>query len=253
MRRIDYTKEIQRICSFMASYLKASGFSKYIIGISGGIDSALSASLAVKAIGKQNVLGVLMPYQSSNPQSLKDGLLLCDSLQIEHQIVDISPMVDAYFESREPMADSLRRGNWMARTRMCVLFDLSAKLRALVVGTSNQSELMTGYFTQYGDSACALEPIGQLYKTEVWEMARQLNIPPVIINKVPTADLWEDQSDEDEMGISYADLDQILYAIHNMQDTSSFEESKLKTVYRLIARSQFKRLSPPLPEPPCSL
>jgi len=151
----------------MASYLKASGFSKYIIGISGGIDSALSATLAVKAIGKQNVLGVLMPYQSSNPQSLKDGLLLCDSLQIEHQIVDISPMVDAYFESREPMADSLRRGNWMARTRMCVLFDLSAKLRALVVGTSNQSELMTGYFTQYGDSACALEPIGQLYKTEV--------------------------------------------------------------------------------------
>ena len=141
----------------------------------------------------------------------------------------------------------------MARARMCVLFDLSAKHRALVVGTSNQSELMTGYFTQYGDSACAIEPIGQLYKTEVWEMARVLGIPEVIIAKTPSADLWQDQSDEGEMGIRYHDLDEILYAISNMDDTWVFDPDKLKTVYKLIARSQFKRVSPPLPEQPCSI
>jgi len=136
---------------------------------------------------------------------------------------------------------------------MCVLYDLSAKYGALVVGTSNQSELMTGYFTQFGDSACALEPIGQLYKTEVWEMSKLLNIPKQIIDKTPSADLWEDQSDEAEMGIGYSDLDEILYAIHHMQDTTVFDPNKLSTVYKLIARSQYKRMAPPLPEQPCSL
>jgi NAD+ synthase len=253
MRKIDYHNEMEKICSFLKSYLASSGFNKYILGISGGIDSALSAALAVRAIGKENVIGILMPYKHSNPQSLKDGLTLCHSLDISHEVVDISSIVDAYFDTRESEADPLRRGNWMARTRMCVLFDLSAKYRALVVGTSNQSELMTGYFTQYGDSACAIEPIGQLYKTEVWAMARLLDIPRVIIEKTPSADLWQDQSDEGEMGIKYHDLDEILYAITNMDDTSGFDQDKLKTVYKLIARSQFKRVSPPLPELPCSL
>lgn len=253
MRKIDYHIEIEKICSFMKSYLAASGFNKYILGVSGGIDSALSAALAAQAIGKENVIGVLMPYKHSNPQSLADGLTLCQSLGIRHEVVEITGIVDAYFDARESDADPLRRGNWMARARMCVLFDLSAKHRALVVGTSNQSELMTGYFTQYGDSACAIEPIGQLYKTEVWEMARVLGIPEVIIAKTPSADLWQDQSDEGEMGIRYHDLDEILYAISNMDDTWVFDPDKLKTVYKLIARSQFKRVSPPLPEQPCSI
>jgi len=251
MRKIDYHKEIEKICNFMANYLSASGFSKYIIGISGGIDSALSAYLAAKAIGKDKVIGILMPYRLSNPESEQHGRLLCQSLGIEYQIIDISPMVDAFFDVYEPDADALRRGNWMARTRMCVLYDLSAKYRALVVGTGNQSQIMTGYFTQYGDAACALEPIGQLYKTEVWQMAKILGIPEEIISKTPSADLWENQSDEGEMGISYPELDSILYAIQNMEDTSGIDPEKLKIVYKLIARSGYKRLAPPLPEQPC--
>lgn len=253
MRKIDHNIEMDKICTFMKGYLASSGFNKYILGISGGIDSALSAALAVRAIGKANVIGILMPYKSSNHQSLADGLSLCESLDIMHKVIDISQIVDAYFDTQEPAADQLRRGNWMARTRMCILFDLSAKYGALVLGTSNQSELMTGYFTQYGDSACALEPIGQLYKTEVWEMSRLLPIPRVIIEKVPSADLWQDQSDEAEMGIRYRDLDEILFAIRNMEDTAGFDPDKLKTVYKLIANSQFKRIAPPLPEQVCSL
>jgi len=162
-------------------------------------------------------------------------------------------MVDAYFEQLEPDADPLRRGNFMARMRMSVLFDLSAKHRALVVGTSNQSELMTGYFTQYGDSAAAIEPIGQLYKTEVWEMARHLNIPECIINKAPTADLWQDQTDEAEMGIEYRILDAILYAIKQGSSLDTFAPEKVKKVQELIRRSEFKRLNPPMPEAPCSI
>ena len=253
MRKLDYKNEIVKISSFLETYLTASGFKKLIIGISGGIDSALSAALAVKAIGKENVIGVLMPYKLSNPESLQDGKILCSHLDITYKVVDISKMVDAYFEANDPEADKLRFGNWMARTRMCVLFDLSAKYDALVVGTTNQSELMTGYFTQYGDSACAIEPIGKLYKSEVWEMARTLGIPNKLIEKTPTADLWENQSDENEMGISYAELDQILYSISKNKSLEQFPDSQVNLVYRLIARSSFKRLPPPFPEDPCCL
>jgi NAD+ synthase len=253
MRKISFQDEIQNITDFLRSYLQSSGFEKYIIGVSGGIDSALSATLAVKAIGKEKVIGVLMPYKTSHPDSLADGELLCKHLGIKWDIVDITSMVDAYFDVYEKHADSLRRGNWMARTRMCVLYDLSAKYRALVVGTSNQSEYMTGYFTQYGDSAAAIEPIGQLYKSEVWDMARVLKVPEKIINKTPTADLWLDQSDETEMGISYPQLDEILWAISNMDDLDRFDQAILEKVYRLIARSAFKRNPAPMPEAPCSL
>ncbi len=253
MRKISFQDEIQNITDFLRSYLQSSGFEKYIIGVSGGIDSALSATLAVKAIGKEKVIGVLMPYKTSHPDSLADGELLCKHLGIKWDIVDITSMVDAYFDVYEKHADSLRRGNWMARTRMCVLYDLSAKYRALVVGTSNQSEYMTGYFTQYGDSAAAIEPIGQLYKSEVWDIARVLKVPEKIINKTPTADLWLDQSDETEMGISYPQLDEILWAISNMDDLDRFDQAILEKVYRLIARSAFKRNPAPMPEAPCSL
>lgn len=253
MRKIDYHIEMDKICTFLADYLNASGFNKYILGISGGIDSALSAALAVRALGKEQVIGIMMPYQHSNASSLADGTKLCKSLGIEHQVIDISPFVDVYFDTHEPDAGALRRGNWMARSRMCILFDLSAKYKALVLGTSNQSELMTGYFTQYGDVACAVEPIGQLYKTEVWEMAKLLPIPAEIIQKVPSADLWEGQSDEAELGISYPDLDEILCSIQSMEDNSGLDPDQVKTVYKLIAKSQYKRMPPPLPEPVCSL
>lgn len=253
MRKIDSGSEIDKISCFLKNYLLSSGFSKYIIGVSGGIDSALAATLAVKAIGKENVIGLLLPYTSSHPDSTRDGKLLCNHLNIQYQIIDISPIVDAWFDNYEPDADKLRRGNMMARARMCVLFDLSAKYRALVLGTSNLSELMTGYFTQFGDSAAAIEPLGQIYKTEVWQLSRAMGVPSEIVEKIPTADLWAEQSDEQEMGISYQELDEILWAIHNMDELDNFDKIKVNTVYKLIARSAYKRNPAPMPEAPCSL
>ncbi|HCM15519.1 MAG: NAD+ synthase [Candidatus Cloacimonadales bacterium] len=253
MRSINTKAEIEKIAQFLKDYLLSSGFDKYILGVSGGIDSALSAALAVKAIGKKNVIGLLMPYRNSNPDSTSDAKLLCHTLDIEYQTIDISPMVDAWFDTYESEADNLRRGNLMARCRMCILYDLSAKYKALVLGTSNLSEIMTGYFTQFGDSAAAIEPLAQLYKSEVWQLSKDLGIPAKIISKVPTADLWPEQSDEKDMGISYQDLDSILWAIHNMNDLDEYPADKVKTVFKLIARSAFKRNPAPIPEAPCSL
>lgn len=253
MRKIDASQEIERISRFLRDYLRSSGFKSYVVGMSGGVDSALSAALAVKAVGKENVIAVMMPYEKSHPDSLIDGELICQHLGIKSLVVDISPMVNAYFSRYEPDAEHLRKGNLIARTRMCVLYDLSAKYRALVLGTSNQSELMTGYFTQFGDSAAAIEPLGQLFKTEVWQLSRALGLPSKIVDKIPTADLWPEQSDEEDMGITYQDLDEIIWGIKNMDDLHGFDDKKVKRVYTLIARSAFKRNPAPMPEAPCSL
>ena len=159
-------------------------------------------------------------------------------------------MIDAYFDEFEPHANMLRRGNRMARERMCILYDLSAKYKALVVGTSNKSEIYAGYCTQYGDSACAFEPFAHLYKTEVWQMAKILNIPLEIINKTPTADLWEGQTDENEMGISYQLLDEILYFIldeklgKHLLLGKGFSEGDIDLVLQNIEKSRFKRCMP---------
>jgi NAD+ synthase len=196
----------------------------------------------------------MLPYKNSHPDSQADAEAFARQLGIGWQVVDITPMTDAYFDTYQPDANSLRRGNWMARTRMCVLYDHSAKLKALVMGTSNRTELLVGYFTQYGDSACALEPIGHLYKSEVWALATRLDIPDRIIRKTPTADLWHGQTDEDELGMSYRQLDDILYALTELDlDVQSSEgllypkEAYLK-VERMVDRSSFKRNPPPIPE-----
>ncbi|MDP2173269.1 MAG: NAD+ synthase, partial [Candidatus Cloacimonadaceae bacterium] len=211
MRNLNPHNEIGRICAFIRDYLENSGFEKVILGLSGGIDSSVSAALAARAIGAENVIGVMMPYRNSHPDSLDDATELAILLHIEHHVVSISSMTDAYFAGFEPEATLLRRGNWMARMRMCVLYDLSAKYKALVVGTSNRTELLVGYFTQHGDAACAIEPLGHLYKSEVWQLARELNIPGKIIEKTPSADLWEGQTDEAEIGLRYNELDRILF------------------------------------------
>ena len=251
MRQLDYPKVLESISAFIRDYAASSGFEKYILGISGGIDSALSAALAVHAMGAENVIGIMMPHSISNANSLKDGLTLCESLGIAHQIIDISPICDPWFQREQPEPDFLRKGNFMARVRMCILYDLSSKYKALVLGTGNLSEIMTGYFTQFGDAACAIEPLGQLYKTEVYELAKYMKLPQAILDKVPSADLWAGQSDEAELGISYPDLDKILYAIQYMQDTDALDAEQVKLVYKLISRSQYKRILPLVPEPPC--
>lgn len=252
MRELNYDKEITRITDFIAKYVHSSGFTNVVIGLSGGIDSSLSAALAVKALGKDHVFGVMLPWKNSSPESYNDALILAEQLNIHHEKIDISPMVESYFQTYQPDADNLRLGNWMARTRMCVLYDLSAKYKGLVVGTSNQTELMVGYFTQHGDGACAFEPIGHLYKTEVWEMAKHLSIPAKIIEKTPTADLWANQTDEGELGITYKELDLILYDITenkmSMQELINNQHTteNIEKVQKLIQRSAFKRELPPM-------
>jgi NAD+ synthase len=254
LRQINLEINIENITGFIQQQLLKAGYEKIIVGLSGGIDSAVTAALSVKAVGNKNVIGVMLPYKKSHPDSLAHAKLLAEQLEISSRIIDISPIVDVYFNNNDSDADLLRKGNMMARVRMCILFDLSAKYRALVAGTGNKSELMIGYCTQYGDNACAFEPIGHLYKTEVKEIARVLQIPKVIIDKSPTADLWESQTDEAEMGISYVVLDNILFNLielgkdkKEILDTG-VTEGEIEKVLKMVSISDFKRKMPPVPK-----
>ena len=250
MRNLDLNKEKVRIIDFIRNYLSNAERDRLVVGLSGGVDSAVSTALAVEAIGSSNVTALIMPYETSNSESVADASDLAKQLGIDYQIIDITPVTKAYFENYAPEADHLRIGNWLARIRMCVLYDFSAKLQALVLGTSNRTEFMIGYFTQFGDSACAFEPIGHLYKTEVWKLAKILHIPEKIINKTPTADLWPGQSDEQEIGISYPVLDEIVYELTELHlsisstENLSYPVELYQKVERMIQSSAFKRRMP---------
>jgi len=250
MRNLDLNKEKVRIIDFIRNYLSNAERDRLVVGLSGGVDSAVSTALAVEAIGSSNVTALIMPYETSNSESVADASDLAKQLGIDYQIIDITPVTKAYFENYAPEADHLRIGNWLARIRMCVLYDFSAKLQALVLGTSNRTEFMIGYFTQFGDSACAFEPIGHLYKTEVWKLAKILHIPERIIKKTPTADLWPGQSDEQEIGISYPVLDEIVYELTELHlsisatENLSYPVELYQKVERMIQSSAFKRRMP---------
>lgn len=250
MRNLDLNKEKVRIIDFIRNYLSNAERDRLVVGLSGGVDSAVSTALAVEALGSSNVTALIMPYESSNSESVADASDLAKQLGIDYQIIDITPVTKAYFENYAPEADHLRIGNWLARIRMCVLYDFSAKLQALVLGTSNRTEFMIGYFTQFGDSACAFEPIGHLYKTEVWKLAKILHIPERIIKKTPTADLWPGQSDEQEIGISYPVLDEIVYELTELHlsisatENLSYPVELYQKVERMIQSSAFKRRMP---------
>lgn len=254
MRQIDISKEIENIVIFIRDILAKSGHKKLIVGLSGGIDSALTAALCAKAVGTDNVIAFMMPYKNSHPDSLYHATLVAEELDIAYRIIPITGMVDSYFDEFENDADRLRRGNFMARIRMCILYDLSNRYSALVAGTGNKSELYVGYCTQYGDSACAFEPIGHLYKTEVREMAKSLKIPREVIQKKPTADLWDNQTDEDELGMQYSRMDLILYDMldNGMTDdqlvSQGYAKEEITKLKKLIAKSEFKRNLPPIPE-----
>ena len=254
MRNIDIELEKNRIISFIKTYFRNAGFSKGIIGLSGGVDSSLVAYLAVESLGKDNVIGVLMPYKTGSQDSFYDGKLIAEKLGIKYIIREITPMVDAYFDNYDQNADQLRKGNMMARARMCTLYDLAAKEHALVLGTSNKTELYLGYVTQFGDGACALEPLGCLYKTEVWKLAEMMGVPENIINKTPTADLWEGQTDEGELGLSYTDADEILYSIYEKKESikelikQGLEKEQVQHIISLVNRNRFKQSIPPNPK-----
>ena len=251
MNKLNFNlKEVHNeLVEFLRENFKKAGFSKAVLGLSGGIDSALVAYLLRDALGKENVLAIMMPYKSSNPDSLNHAKLVVEDLKISAKTIEITDMIDAYFKN-EKEASSLRMGNKMARERMSILFDYSSKENALVVGTSNKTEIYLGYSTQFGDSACALNPIGDLYKTNIWDLSRYLKIPNELIEKKPSADLWEGQTDEQEMGLTYKEADQVLYRMLEENKTveeilaEGFNKDLVDNIVRRMNRSEYKRRMP---------
>ena len=205
MRTLDYGEVIEKIVSFIRERVNEAKVEGVVVGVSGGVDSATTVFLAVKALGKDKVLGLIMPYYEN--QDVEDAKLVCETLGIDYKIINIKPIVDAFEKSLDFEPDKITKGNIMVRTRMILLYAHANQYNLLVLGTSNKSELLTGYYTKWGDGASDYAPLINLYKTEVWEIAKRLGVPEKIIKKKPTAGLWIGQTDEDELGISYKLLD----------------------------------------------
>ena len=245
---------IQVLTAFIREEVTKAGFKNVILGLSGGIDSALVAYLAALALGRDRVHAVLMPYKTSSPASVEDAKAVVDDLGIPFTVAPITDAVDAYFRQMDQLlgttAPPLRRGNRMARERMSTLFDLSAHFQALVLGTSNKTELLLGYGTQFGDMASAINPIGDLYKSQVRQLSAEVGVPKSILTKAPSADLWEDQTDEKELGFSYDEADEILFQIvdQRMSPTEvsqrGYNKTLVETLVKRMMRNQYKRKPP---------
>ncbi|HSC71934.1 MAG TPA: NAD+ synthase [Candidatus Methylomirabilis sp.] len=243
-------ESVQKILTgFIDNEVRKAGFERVVVGLSGGVDSSLAAFLAAEALGPHNVWGIQMPYRASSPESVEHATLVVKTLGIQNLTVDITSMVDAYFASF-PDADHVRRGNKMARERMTILFDHSARLGGLVLGTSNKTELLLGYGTLYGDMASAVNPLGDLFKTQVRQLARHVKVPTVIVEKQPSADLWAGQTDEAELGFTYEEVDQVLYLLvdqrYEVADlvAEGFDERFVRAVSHKVQSSQYKRRLP---------
>jgi NAD+ synthase len=239
------------IGEFIRGQLRQAGFERALLGLSGGIDSALVAYLTAEAIGPERLLCVLMPYRTSSPASRSDAETVVEQLDCASELVDISPMVDGFF-GPDSDASSMRRGNFAARMRMAVLYDRSVPWGGLVVGTGNKTESLIGYTTIFGDSACAFNPIGDLYKSQVRQMAEAVGVPDAIIRKAPSADLWPGQTDESESGFSYPVLDRLLFWLVDKRRSIDevvalgFERELVERVDRMVAGAEFKRQVPPI-------
>jgi NAD+ synthase len=249
------------IGAFIRGQLAQAGFERAVLGLSGGIDSGLVAYLVAEAIGAERLLCVMMPYRTSSPASLGDAEEIVRRLGCASAVVDISAMVDGYFGRDDAPgaagpegleASPLRRGNLMARMRMSVLYDRSVTFGALVVGTGNKTESLIGYTTLFGDAACAFNPIGDLYKSQVRQVAAAIGVPEAIIRKAPSADLWPGQTDETEAGFTYHELDRVLFwridrrrSVDEMV-AMGFDRGTVERVDRMVATSEFKRQVPPI-------
>jgi NAD+ synthase len=244
---LELTEKI--LVDFIREEVRSAGFSKVVLGLSGGIDSAIVAFLAVKALGPENVLGIMMPYKTSSKESLEDAQRVVEATGMRSKKIEITDMVDAYF-AKEPDISNMRKGNKMARERMTILYDYSAKENALVLGTSNKTEILLGYSTQWGDSASAINPIGDLLKTQVWALSEYMGVPKEVIEKKPSADLWEGQSDEDELGFSYYMADEIISYLVDERYTreeiieKGYPEKVVDSVLWRIRINQYKRKLP---------
>ena len=239
------------LTGFVHSEITRMGYKHAVINLSGGIDSAVSCYLAAKALGPENVLAIRLPYRTSSQESLDHAQLVIDATGVRSITFEISDMVDPLLK-RFPEMDSVRRGNIMARSRMIVLYDQSVAFQGLAVGTGNKTEILLGYTTLFGDSACALNPLGDLYKTQIRQLSIALAVPEVIVQKPPTADLWQGQTDEGELGFTYTDADKLLYLLVDQRYSpadcieAGFSEPFVRKVVEKVRRNQFKRILPPI-------
>jgi NAD+ synthase len=239
------------LTNFIRSEVTRVGFQRVVINLSGGLDSALSCALAAEAMGPENVIALRLPYLTSSQDSLEHAQLMIDQFKVQSRTIDITGMVDPLIE-RDPEMSKTRKGNIMARARMIVLYDQSEAFKALPIGTSNKTEILLGYSTMWGDMASAINPIGDLYKTQVRQLSRALNIPSAIIDKPPSADLWVGQTDESELGFTYEQVDKLLYLLVDHRFNArecveeGFDEAFVNAVIKRVQRNQFKRMMPPI-------
>lgn len=250
---IDTELAIQVLTRFIYNELTKVGFQRAVLGLSGGVDSAVSCYLAARALGPENVLALRLPYAASSPSSLEHAGLIIEDLGIESETIDITPIVDPLFDA-SPDINPHRKGNVMARARMTTIFDRSAAWDALVIGTSNKTEILLGYGTIYGDLASAINPIGDLYKTQLRQVAENLGVPQVIIDKAPSADLIPGQTDEGDFGFRYEDVDPLLYLLVDERYLpeeaigAGFPAPFVRNVLSMVRTSQFKRTLPIIPK-----
>jgi NAD+ synthase (glutamine-hydrolysing) len=245
---IDPSLVEQWLIAFIRDEMKRRGFQRAVVGLSGGVDSAVTTYLAARALGPANVVAVRLPYRTSNPSSLEHAQLVIDALGVDARTIDITAAVDGYLAT-EPDADPARRGNVMARVRMIALFDLSSRYHALPLGTGNKTERLFGYFTWHADDSPPINPLGDLFKTQVWALAHHLGVPEVIVTKPASADLITGQTDEGDFGISYAKADQILNWLLSGYTPGElagrgFDEAEVALVQRRLASTHWKRRLP---------
>ncbi|ELF6919294.1 NAD+ synthase [Campylobacter jejuni] len=245
---MDWQKITEKMCDFIQEKVKNSQSQGVVLGLSGGIDSALVATLCKRAL-KENVFALLMPTQISNKANLEDALRLCADLNLEYKIIEIQSILDAFIKQSENTT-LVSLGNFAARIRMSLLYDYSALRNSLVIGTSNKSELLLGYGTIYGDLACAFNPIGSLYKSEIYALAKYLNLHENFIKKAPSADLWENQSDEADLGFSYAKIDKGLKALETNDEKllRTLDPSLIAMLKNRMQKNAFKGKMPEILE-----